>query len=201
MIRSAPDSWRTHALLGQLLLDKESYDAAGEQFRAALGANPRAPGLYRALGDILMAKDPNGTGSREQARALYEKELEIDPRDAATLRRLADISILNENDAEAEKFLAGALAADPHSAATLLSLCKHSSRSGKDEETLGWCGKAAAADPDDAQAHYRLARLFQKLGREKEASQEIETFRVLDARKRTESLYMSGAQIGAGQPN
>ena len=201
LIRTAPDSWRTHALLGFLLLDKESYDAAREQFQAALRANPRAPGLNRALGDILLAKDQSGAESRQQARVLYEKELGIDPRDTATLRRLSDLSILNENEAEAQNFLARALAADPYSAATFLSLCKLSSRLNKDEEALSWCSKAVSADPDEAQAHFRLARLFQKVGREKESAKEMETFRVLDARKRTESLYMSGAQLGAGQPN
>lgn len=197
LVRSEPDAWRTHELLGLLLLQKESYDAAAQQFRAALQASPRAPGLHRALADALLGAHMDDAAVRANARSLYQNELEINSGDAAALRQLAELSMKEAQPDEAKTFLSRAMAAEPGSAANFLGLCKLASSLHKNDEALADCEKAVAADPDDAQAHYRLALICRTLGKREEAERALATFQSLNARNRTESQYMTGVQIGS----
>src|ERR1700735_1345975 len=196
LVRSEPDSWRTHQLLGMLLLDKESYEAAAQQFRAALESNPRAPGLHRSLADALLAPHMDDAAVQASAQKLYQAELEISPRDAATLRRLADLSMKQAKPEDAAKFLERAVVVEPGSAGNFLGLCKLASSRGKNDEALAYCEKAVAADPENAQAHYRLAQICRTLGKHEEADRQLAIFQSVSARNRSESLYMTGVQIG-----
>ena len=201
LVRSEPDSWRTHQLLGLLLLEKESYDAAAQQFRAALQSNPRAPGLNRSLADALLGGHMDDVAVRAGARTLYQTELEINPKDGATLRQLAELSMKEAKPDEAKTFLARAVAAEPGSAANFLGLCRLASSLNRNDEAWTYCEKAVAADPDNAQAHYRLAQICRTVGKREEAERELAMFQSLSARNRSESQYMTGVQIGNAPNN
>jgi tetratricopeptide (TPR) repeat protein len=102
---------------------------------------------------------------------------------------------------DAAKFLERAVVVEPGSAGNFLGLCKLASSRGKNDEALAYCEKAVAADPENAQAHYRLAQICRTLGKHEEADRQLAIFQSVSARNRSESLYMTGVQIGAAPSN
>lgn len=196
LLRAAPDSYRTHLLLGYLLLDKENYAGAEAQFRQALQANAKAPGVHYEIGNAILGGAQNAE-ARARARVEFEKELEADRAHGPSYCRLADIAYADGEPQRALELYRQAAAMDAKLASAPIGMCKVVMQQERYTEALPWCEKGSALAPENRDAHYRLARIYQKLGRQAEAERSMATFRRLDEQARREEQLLLGARLAA----
>jgi len=83
-----------HLNIGNIYMDHlGDFEKAKTEFKQALKINPRYVGAYHNLANLA-----EQSGEREQAAALFEKCLEIEPGNETELARLADTQKFTEND-------------------------------------------------------------------------------------------------------
>jgi tetratricopeptide (TPR) repeat protein len=82
-----PDSARAHQVRGQRLAASKKWDEAIAEFQKVLAISPRLEQIHLALGDIYATQ-----GLTTQAKAEYEKELEINPYDPLAQARLEKVT-------------------------------------------------------------------------------------------------------------
>ena len=191
---TAPDSSRTHQMLGQLLSQRQNYSGAAEQFRLALKADPTAPGLHYELGKVLVHLA--GPNAPEEAKKEYQEELRLNPGHPGSYYQLAELELQSQQLENAEKLYSRVLELEPQFANALVGLCKISIRKDGLQEAAEYCEKAAAAEPDNLQAHYLLSRAYQGLGRTAEARAQLELFEKLQSQARKEVNYIRQAKVG-----
>ena len=188
---TAPDSSRTHQMLGQLLSQRQNYTGAAEQFRLALKADPTAAGLHYELGNALVHLN-----APEEAKKEYQEELRLNPGHEGSYYQLAELELQSQQLETAEKLYSRVLELEPQFANALVGLCKISIRKDGLQEAAEYCEKAAAVEPDNLQAHYLLSRAYQGLGRTAEARAQLELFEKLQSQARKEVDYIRQAKIG-----
>lgn len=199
LVRTAPESDRTHQLLGYLLLDKENFAAAAEQFKLAIKANPNAKAVHYELGNISLAMG-NGPELQQTAEREFQEELRLNPGHSATHSRLADLAIAEQRFDKAAELYRKAAKLDATDAAPFVGLCKLALQQQKTAEALEHCLQATRVDPDNRTAHFRLSQIYQLLGKKSESANELALFRKLDGEARAESQYLMGARLGNNLP-
>jgi len=83
MFKLGPDSWRVHEVLGQADAEAFRTDEAINEFRLAVGAAPREPGLHEELGDACWT-----AGKLQEADDAYAQEIKIDAANAVAPYKL-----------------------------------------------------------------------------------------------------------------
>jgi predicted Zn-dependent protease len=150
------------------------HGGAVAQFRAAVKADPKQPGVHFGLGYLLWT-----ASQYDEAGQQFQAELENSPDNVQALVYLADTNIrLNHLD-RAQPLLEKAARLDPKFEMTHLELGILASQSGKNEQALRELHQAAALDPSDVQVHWRLARLYQAMGRKQDATGEFNKTKTL----------------------
>ena len=191
---TAPDSSRTHQMLGKLVSQRRNYSGAVEQFRLALKADPTALELHYELGNALLLL--GGPNAPEEAKKEYQEELRLNPGHAGSYYQLAELELQSQQLEKAEKLYARVLELEPQFGSALVGLCKISIRKDSLKEAAEYCEKAAAVEPDNQQAHYLLSRAYQGLGRAAEARAQLELFEKLQSQAKKETDYIRQAKIG-----
>ncbi len=195
LVRTAPDHWRTHQVLGSLLAERDNHAAAAEQFRLALRGNPNGLGLHHSLGNSLapLAKTPE---ERQKAREEFEAELKLNPRHAPSYHQLAELAVGDGRVPEALELFERASKIDPNYASAHAGICRTLALQQRPKDAVAHCETAVRLDPELRVAHYRLARLYQQLGRDEDSRREMALFRKLDEAAHRESEHFLGAQVG-----
>jgi tetratricopeptide (TPR) repeat protein len=96
VVSLAPDSYRTHELLGEMYEAKHLDDKAIAEYRMALETRASLPGLHLGIGRVHLKNL-----RFEDAAAEYEKELEINPYDADANTDLGGIYLNQDQPAKA----------------------------------------------------------------------------------------------------
>ncbi|MBW8815707.1 MAG: hypothetical protein JF588_20005 [Caulobacterales bacterium] len=132
----------TVAALAQAQTAIMAYDRAHATLKAALEANPEAPGLWLALGQLLCAEGRHG-----QAGVFFEEALRLDPALALARDGLADARLLGAGDAP-RALAAGdaALAAADDSQRAALAAHQARRRLALGQLDAGWAQLAHASD-------------------------------------------------------
>lgn len=168
------ESAEADMLAGEALDEMRDHAGAVEQFRAAVKADPKQPGVHFGLGYLLW------TGSQyDEAAQQFQAELDNNPQNVQALVYLADANIRLGQLDRAQPLLEKALHLDPRFEMTHLEFGILDSESGKNEQALRELRQAASLDPQDVQVHWRLARLYQTMGRKQEARAEFDRTRTL----------------------
>lgn len=185
----APDSGRTHELLGDHLIAEGDADGAVLEYRKALAADPKIGGLHYQLGAALLA-----TRASEQARSAAEKEfqteLALNPADAPSEYELGQIAERRNDLKQAEVHYVRALNDDPHYAPAHTALGVLLAQQQRPSEALAQFTQAVQDDPANMSAHFNLAKLYKAAGKQADAERELGIFKKLnEARvKRDETL-------------
>ena len=164
----APDSYRTHELLGEMYEAKRLDDKAIAEYRMALETRSTLPGLHLGIGRVHLKNL-----RFEEAAAEYEKELEINPYDADANTDLGGIYLNQDQAAKAIPLLERAARVQP----TLLEVHR---RLGKAYYNIGQYAKAEAElklaikEDEDGSTHYLLARAYKQLGKTREAEETLQ---------------------------
>lgn len=101
LVVGQPDSVWASRLGADMLGLSAAWDAAAQYYEAALGKQPRLPGLHSSLARVLLI-----AGDAEAAERHFQAELEIDPLSEAAWLGLVEIR-LAEGDAAAALKMAG----------------------------------------------------------------------------------------------
>lgn len=189
MFKLSPDSWRVHEVLGEA--DAEAFrtdDAVGE-FRLAVRAAPREPGLNEELGDACWT-----AGKLEEADGAYAQEINNDAANAIAHYKLGSLRVTRDDAARGIPLLERALMLDPAITDANYYLGKGYAASGKSDLAIEHF--RLATDPKGSEelrimSWYQLAILSRNLHRNQEAAEALAAFRKLkiDRDQRRESKF------------
>jgi len=183
-------------LTAELLESDGDFPSAAEQYREALRIEPGLPGAHRALGVALM-NSATDEATRAQAQKLFEQELALNPSDAQSEYQVGEIFWLRNQPAEALMHFMRAVELNPNFTDALIAAGKAATARDQPERALAWLQKAVEIDPDNEVTHYRLAQAYRKMGKTREATEELARFRQL--RSAMESLRVIYRQVQGRQ--
>jgi len=185
------ESAEADMLAGEALDEMHDHNGAVEQFRAAVKADPKQPGVHFGLAYLLW------TGSQwDEAEQHFRAELENNPQNVQALVYLADSQIRQNHFDTARPLLEKAVRIDPKFEMAHLEIGILDTQAGKNEEALRELHQAATLNPKDVQVHWRLARLYQAMGRKQEAQAEFDRTKTL-TKAADETVY---AKLNPGTP-
>jgi len=191
LLKQAPDSYRTHEMLGHLLIQKENYPAAVQQFRLALKSNPGGVGLHYELGKaLLLASAPI-----QEIRQTFQEEVRLHPFHAASHYQLAELAFSEQDLESALRLYGDALRFQPNLADAKIGLCKISLA--KDQLGIAetQCAEAIRLDPGNPSAHYVLARVYKKQNRQREAQEQLDLFQRLKRDSDEKAAQLRNVQV------
>ncbi|MGA9985921.1 MAG: tetratricopeptide repeat protein [Acidobacteriaceae bacterium] len=147
------------------MLAGEAYDSmldhadAIQQFRNAVKADPKEPGVHFGLGYLLWCQS-----QFDEAAEQFQLETENAPNDAESLAYWADSNVrLNRPDV-ARPILEKALRLNSKQELPWLDLGIIDATAGHNDDALREFKTAARLTPADIQVHWRLGRLYQSMG-------------------------------------
>ncbi len=164
-----------------------SSELAAEQFHDAVESFTRALKLDENSKDatIGLAKAQAGAGLNSQAKITLESAIRRAPKNAAFELELA-LLLLKETEAgnasaqtRAEQLLRAAAEHDEELVEAHYQLGDMALRRGQGAEALVHLGKAVELAPRSAKVHFALSRTYRRLGKNVEASKELELYETL----------------------
>jgi tetratricopeptide (TPR) repeat protein len=175
MFKLSPDSWRVHEVLGQADAEAFRTDDAISEFRLAVAAARREPGLHEELGDACWT-----AGKLQEADDAYAQEIEIDPTNAVALYKLGSLRVTRDDAASGVPLLDRALALNRTITDAHYYLGKGDAALGKDDSAIEHF--RLATNPQGSEelrimSWYQLATLYRNLHRTQEAGEALATFR------------------------
>jgi tetratricopeptide (TPR) repeat protein len=156
------------------MLAGEAYDEmrddqdATQQFRNAVQADPRIPGVHFGLGYLLWCRN-----HFDEAAEQFQLEAGNNPRDAQSIAYWADSELRLSHPDAARPLLERALKISDSQELPWLDLGIIDSQAGHNEDAMRELQRAALLAPADVQVHWRLARLYQSMGQRTEADAEF----------------------------
>jgi cellulose synthase operon protein C len=143
----------------------KSAIALAEQW---LKTNPKDAATRRALADTYAR-----TGNFKQAKTAYEELLKLQPDNSAVLNNLAN-TLLRLKDPAAIKIAEQAVAKNPNNANAVDTLGWALFQNGQVDRALQLLRDARLREPANPEIRYHLAAALAKVGRQKEAREELE---------------------------
>ena len=163
------DSAAARLLTAQLMIRADLDDAAETELRQAMAREPRLPHARFLLGQTALFR-----GRVDEALALLQGELEVNPGDAMTHYRLGDTFIHRLEWDRAIESLQRSIWLNPFFSGPYILLGRAYMQKGELATAEGMLRQAIAYDPNNKVAHYMLGQLLQRLGRAEEAARELE---------------------------
>jgi tetratricopeptide (TPR) repeat protein len=190
------------------MLAGEAYDEmldhadAIQQFRNAVKADPREPGVHFGLGYLLWCQS-----QFDEAGQQFQLETENAPNDAASVAYWADSEVRLEHPDVARPLLQKALQLNSRQELPWLDLGILDATAGHNENALREFKTAMRLAPSDVQPHWRLARLYQSMGNKVAANAEFAQTKNLNKAaddtvfRKLEDARARGKSAGAAAPN
>jgi tetratricopeptide (TPR) repeat protein len=166
--RVPADSAAAHVLAAQLMLRVEMEALAEAELKRAIEKDPRVPRAHYLLAQIALFR-----GRLDEAVALSERELAINPTDAMALSQLGDAYGRASKNDEAIAALQKSMWLNPYYSGPYLLLGRAYMKKGQPATAEGMLRRAIQYDPNNRTAHYLLAQLLQQTGRTEEAKREF----------------------------
>ncbi|HEY1904301.1 MAG TPA: tetratricopeptide repeat protein [Terracidiphilus sp.] len=169
MLALNAESAEVDMLAGEAEDEMKEYDGAIAQFRAAVKADPKEPGVHFGLGYILWTQRRYPEAATE-----FQAELANNPIHAQALVYLGDTEIQLNHPELAPPLLKRAVALDAKLELAHLDLGILDSDAGRNEDALKELTTAVKLAPNDVNVHWRLARLYRTMGKKDEAKAEFD---------------------------
>lgn len=162
------ESAEADMLAGEAYDEMRDHEDAIQQFRNAIKADPREPGVHFGLGYLLWCQS-----QFDEAAEQFHQEAENSPNDGQAVAYWADAEVRLEHPDAARPLLKKALQISSRQELPWLDLGIIDAAAGQNEAALREFRTAARLDPSDVQVHWRLARLYQATGNKAAASAEF----------------------------
>lgn len=168
-----PASYRLHQVLAENYASIHKKDEAVAEYRQVLKLQPELPGVHYELARLLTDSAP------QEARALLEKELAVDPAHYLAKSLLGQVLVALRESANAIPLLQDALDAKDSMPEARRALGKALLDTGNAEAALPHLERVAREKPDDDQVHFLLAQAYRALGKPQEAAREMQVHQSL----------------------
>ena len=186
----APQSVWLHQAKGEANESEGAFDAAVQEYRAVLAADPKRPGIHYRTGRALLARarQPDSPpNTLAEAAQEFELELQIDPTNANASYELGELQRKANRLDEAQRLFTQAVSIDPQFEDALVGLGRTLVATGQAAQGVAHLEKAIAVDPTDEVAVYQLAQAQRALGQTSEMEKTLARFRQLrDEKQRRE---------------
>jgi tetratricopeptide (TPR) repeat protein len=163
-----PDSAASYLFTARMLLRQEFDPVAEEYALKAASLDPKLPLVHFLLGELYLYK------SRiPEAIAEFQKELAINPGNAATYYKLADAESRIQKYEDAERLLQRSIWLDATSTGPYILMGKVLEKKGEFELAVRALEKAASMDPNNPTTHHLLGQAYRDMGKKEEAENEL----------------------------
>lgn len=159
----APASYQAHKLQAEALESQGKNEEAAAIYNKILTNAPKTPGIHYRLGQILLAK-AGATGSTGDAKVEFEKELQVDPTNAASEFILGELARRAGQWDEAILHFTRAASLDVGFAEAYLALGMTLNASDKFADAVKPLEHYVALEPGDPAGHYQLAMSYARTG-------------------------------------
>jgi tetratricopeptide (TPR) repeat protein len=179
----APHSVPALKLNAEALEMQGKWDQAQTLYQDILTKDPNEPGIHYLLGRLLLSKPQGDAAAIAQAKEEFEKELEIDPKNAGAEFILGEMAKQAGQCGEAVPHFTRATKLDPTFGDAYMSwgFCLVMLKQWEDAiPPLQMATKLEAGNPD---AHYNLALAYSRSGKRDEAEKEFAIHRKLTANR------------------
>ena len=168
----APSSPQARRLEAESFESQGKFDEAAGIYQGILKQNPNTPGIHYRLGQLLLAK-AGDTGPTVEARAEFEKELQVDPRNASSEFVLGELDRRVGHWDDAAKHFQQAIGLDAGFAEAYAALGMSLTSAGKFAEAIAPLEAYVKMVPGDPTGHYQLAIAYRRTGNNQGAAREI----------------------------
>ena len=192
--QKAPDSGHVHQILGEAAMAQDDFPGAILQFKKAIEADTKIPGIHYELGRAILTNSQDAA-ARQEAQQEFETELKSDPADFNSEYELGEVYRLGSNLQLAEQHFERALQLRPDFVDAQIGLGNVLVDEGKPAEAIPHFAEAVRLDPDNEGAHYKLAREYRAIGRDQDAAREMLEF------QRVRQLHAAGPSNSSQKPS
>ncbi len=156
---------------------------AQEELERVLREDPRFPEASYYLGSVLFNQKRH-----DEAKALFEQELKLNPRCYQCMAKLAHVAYLGGDDQGCRAWLEKAAALNPTWDETNLVYGMLEIRAGQYESAIQHLTRVVEQLPDHSQAHFQLAVAYQRSGNAEKALEHANIFKKLTAAQEQKAL-------------
>ena len=182
LAQKAPHSVPAQKLNAEALEMQGKWDEAQTQYEDMLTKNPDEPGIHYLLGRLLLSKPQGDDAAIQKAKGEFEKELQIDPKNAGAEYILGEMAKQGGQCEEAVPHFTRATKLDPTFGDAYMSLgfclveLKHW------EDAIPPLQMATRLEAGNPSAHYNLALAYSRTGKRGEADKEFAIHRQMTAK-------------------
>ncbi len=190
-----PNSIRLHELLAESYRDREKYAEAEAEYTVALNLNPKEfAALVGAATNYLQEMQI------DRAREMIQEALTQRPSDPEANYIMGEILIAEHKSAEAEPYLRAGLTARTELVPRIHALLGQVYGDQGDTKRAIDEYKAGLPSDDDGSVHFQLGRLYQKVGEKDLAAKAFAVSKVLNERRRSNTIATFGIQQRDSSP-
>jgi tetratricopeptide (TPR) repeat protein len=168
----APTSPQARRLEAENFESQGKFDEAAGIYKGILDQNPNMPGIHYRLGQALLSK-AGDSGPTDEARAEFEKELQVDPHSASSEFVLGELARRAGRWDEAAEHFARAAKLDVGFAEAYIALGMSLTSAGKFAEAIAPLETYVKMEPSDPTGHYQLALAYRRTGNSEGAAREM----------------------------
>ena len=175
---AAPESNRFHQALAEVYEVRGDPARARAELESVRVSDPLLPNVHFQLGRLRL-REAAASASLEQARALFEQELKVNPLHAGAEYEIGELERRAGKLDEAARRFERAIELEGEFVEARLALGALHLAAGRLPAALLHLAEAARLDPLSQVAYYRLAQAYRLSGREPEAEEATARFRAL----------------------
>jgi tetratricopeptide (TPR) repeat protein len=177
--RTAPNSIPAHKLNAEALEMQGKWDEAIHEYEGIIAKQPNTPGPHFLLGRALLSRPDPSPKDLERAKQEFQKELQIDPNNAAAHYVLGELAKKDENWDEAIAQFSAAAKLDPNFAEAYLGWGFALVTVKRYQEAIEPLRTAERLTPDNPSIHYSLGTALIRTGQKGAAEKEFAIHREL----------------------
>jgi len=178
----APTSFQARRLEAEAFESQGKWDEAAGMYRGILKQNPSEPGVHYRLGQVLLSK-AGDSGPADEARAEFQRELEIDPRNSASEFILGELDRHASHWDDAVRHFTRASQIDPEFAEAYLGLGISLASASRFADAVKPLETYVKMQPGDPVGHYQLAVAYGRTGNREGAMREAAAQKEAAARR------------------
>ncbi|MBV9304191.1 MAG: tetratricopeptide repeat protein [Acidobacteriaceae bacterium] len=168
----APNSYQARRLEAEALESQGKWDQVIGIYKGILKDNPQTAGIHYRLGQALLSK-AGDSGPVDEAKAEFQKELQMDPHNAAAEFVLGELARRAGQWTEAAQHFSNATKLDVGFSEAYLALGMSLASAGKYAEAIPPLRTYVQMQPADAAGHYQLAIAYSRVGDKDGAAREL----------------------------
>lgn len=177
--REAPNSIPAHKLNAEALEMQNKWDEAQREYEDILKNSPNEPSIHYLLGRLLLSKPQGDAASIQQAKEQFQKELEINPKNAGAEYILGEVARQAGQCDEAVPHFTRASKLDPTFGDAYMGWGYCLVLMKQFADAIPPLQTAAHLEAGNPSAHYNLAVAYSRTGKREEAAKEFAIHRQL----------------------